>query len=241
MPLLDHFHPPLSQKRRWESFHSAWATALADNLNEKWLPEGFVAEEMVTIGGRVEIDVAPWDESEPTAEAGARAATLTRKTWTPPPPTQTMPAIFPDSIAVNILRTEGGPTLVAAVELVSPSNKDRADHRRAFAMKCGDALCRGIGLVIVDIVTSRRANLHDELIDLLQADPTLRMADGSSIYATAYHPVRRGERAEIDLWQYRLAVGENLPTMPLGLSGIDIVPLDLDSTYRDVCRRRLID
>jgi hypothetical protein len=43
MPLLDHFHPPLSQRRHWESFHSAWASALADALNEEWLPEGFFA------------------------------------------------------------------------------------------------------------------------------------------------------------------------------------------------------
>jgi hypothetical protein len=58
MPLLDHFHPPLSQRRHWESFHSAWATALVDALNEDWLPEGYFAEEMITVGGRVEIDVA---------------------------------------------------------------------------------------------------------------------------------------------------------------------------------------
>ena len=25
MPLLDHFHPPLSDERHWESFHAAWA------------------------------------------------------------------------------------------------------------------------------------------------------------------------------------------------------------------------
>jgi hypothetical protein len=241
MPLLDHFHPPLSGKRHWESFHAAWATALADNLNEKWLPDGYVAEETVTIGGRVEIDVATWDERESTAQGGSPAATLTRKIWTPPAPTQTMPGSFPDSISVQVLRTEGGPTLVAEVELVSPSNKDRAEHRRAFAMKCGHALHRGIGLVIVDIVTSRHANLHDELIELLQANASFRMPTGTSIYAAAYHPLRRDDRAEIDLWKCPLALGDQLPTMPLGLSGVDIVPLELDSTYRDVCRRRLID
>jgi hypothetical protein len=25
MPLLDHFRPPLSGSRHWESFHAAWA------------------------------------------------------------------------------------------------------------------------------------------------------------------------------------------------------------------------
>jgi hypothetical protein len=240
MPLLDHFHPPLSQRRHWESIHAAWATALADNLNEKWLPDGYVAEETVTVGGRVELDVATWDERE-VADRGSRATTLTRKTWTPPAPTQSMAAIFPDSISVQIHRDEGGPTLVAVVELISPSNKDRPGHRRAFAMKCGHALQRGIGLVIVDIVTSRHVNLHNELIDLLQADASLHMPDAASIYAVAYHPVRRDDRAEIDVWKCPLALDGELPTMPLGLSGIDIVPLDLDSTYRDVCRRRLID
>ena len=30
MPLLDHFHPPLSERRHWEAFHSRWAGAIAD-------------------------------------------------------------------------------------------------------------------------------------------------------------------------------------------------------------------
>jgi hypothetical protein len=33
MPLRDHFHPPLSTRRYWHSFHQAWATYLASDLN----------------------------------------------------------------------------------------------------------------------------------------------------------------------------------------------------------------
>src|SRR4051794_1765724 len=58
MPLLDHFHPPLSAERRWESFHSNWATKLADTLTERWLPPNYIAEEHVHLGPSVEIDVA---------------------------------------------------------------------------------------------------------------------------------------------------------------------------------------
>ena len=29
MPLLDHFHAPLSPQRHWESFHVNWAGAIA--------------------------------------------------------------------------------------------------------------------------------------------------------------------------------------------------------------------
>jgi len=44
MPLLDHFHPPLNRQRSWESFHSNWATRLADAINAQ-LPPDFFAEE----------------------------------------------------------------------------------------------------------------------------------------------------------------------------------------------------
>lgn len=56
MPLLDHFRPPLSQRRHWDSFHGAWAEAIAANLNQSLLPERFVAEARVKLGGQVEID-----------------------------------------------------------------------------------------------------------------------------------------------------------------------------------------
>ena len=33
MPLVDHFHPPVSRTHSWESFHSRWVVTLADALN----------------------------------------------------------------------------------------------------------------------------------------------------------------------------------------------------------------
>jgi hypothetical protein len=47
MPLLDHFRPPLSRQRHWDSFHGAWAEAMAVSLNQS-LPEQFVAEARVS-------------------------------------------------------------------------------------------------------------------------------------------------------------------------------------------------
>ena len=46
--------------------------------------------------------------------------------------------------------------LVAVVELVSPSNKDRPESRRAFAAKTAAYLQRGVGLIILDIVTGQQ-------------------------------------------------------------------------------------
>ena len=86
MPLLDHFHPPLSSQRHWESFHTTWASALADALNERWLPEGYFAEEQVHPSARVEIDVATFEESTPRVADRSREGTavLTRELWSPP-------------------------------------------------------------------------------------------------------------------------------------------------------------
>src|SRR5205823_1875740 len=160
MPLQDHFRPPLFPRRHWESFHVNWAGAMADALNEDLLPEGYFAEEHAHAGARIEIDVATFSE-EPVAESNGGVAT---KTYAPPKPTLSIPAAFPDEFQVRVYESEGGSRLVAGVELISPANKDRKSHRRAFAAKCAGYLAQGIAVIVIDVVTSRRANLHTEIM-----------------------------------------------------------------------------
>src|SRR5262245_66692343 len=84
MPLLDQFHPPLSERRPWESFHTTWASTLADVLNRDLLPPGYIALEQVHAGAAVEIDVANLAErAAPAAANGGGTATATRTVWTP--------------------------------------------------------------------------------------------------------------------------------------------------------------
>lgn len=61
MPLLDHFHAPLHPQRRWEAFHSRWASAIADALNADLLPPDYFAEPETHAAGRVKIDVAAFE------------------------------------------------------------------------------------------------------------------------------------------------------------------------------------
>ena len=155
MPLLDHFHPPLGQQRHWESFHGQWAGSLAHCLNTGLLPPGYFAEMQVALaGGRVEVDVATLEESAGEAasapgssSAQGAVATLAAPVWAPPAPVVELEAIFPDEVEVLVFTSEGGPTLVGAIELVSPRNKDRPDARRAFAIKCLAYLQQGVGLL----------------------------------------------------------------------------------------------
>jgi hypothetical protein len=240
MPLLDHFRPPLSTQRHWESFHAAWAGALADFLNEEWLPEGYFAEEQVHPSARVEIDVATFEEShaDRLANNDAPVATLQSKVWAPPAPTMTIPVDFPERFEVKVFRAEGGPTLVAAIELVSPGNKDRSEHRRAFTTKCANYLYHGISLVIIDIVTTRQANLHDELVQLVCTEGADARPPDTSLYAAAYWPRQRRDGGLIDIWTAVLSLGNSFPTLPLAISSELCIPLDLDATYADACHRR---
>jgi hypothetical protein len=236
MPLLDHFHPPLSTNHSWESFHSNWATRIADAVNAQ-LPAEFFAEEH-THFGRVEIDVATFEHERPAAHRnGSSVAVAEPRVWAPTTADVTVPAVFPDSFQVKVFNTTAGPTLVAVIELVSPGNKDRAEERRAFAVKSASYLHQGISLIIVDVVTNRGGNLHNETARTFSDDSRLMMTD-ADLYAVAYRPVLREERSEIDVWMHRLAVGQSLPTLPLRLTGDLFVPVDLESTYTEACRRR---
>ena len=238
MPLLDHFHPPLSERRPWESFHATWASTLADHLNQRVLPAGFIALEQLHAGAAVEIDVGAFTEPLAPPDKGGGTATTLRTVWTPATEPLILPASFPPGCTVEILATEGGRSLVAAIELVSPANKDRAGTRRLFAAKCATYLSRGIGLIVVDVVTSRQGNLHNELIELVGLEAGFRLPVEQSLYAVAYRPLHEAGAGRIETWPAALSVGQPLPTLPLSLEAELCLPVDLEAAYAEACQRR---
>lgn len=237
MPLLDHFHAPIHPSRPWESFHARWANSIADAL-QQILPPRYVSEIQIHLGSNVEADVAEFehppepDESSPNGSGG-----VALQTWAPPAPPLTMAAEFPDEIEVQVRDMLNDARLVAVVELVSPGNKDRDGARRGFAAKCVAYLQRGIGLIVADIVTARRANLHNEVIRLLGTGEQYLLPEEASLYSVAYRPARRGKENQIDLWPVGLAVGGTLPLLPLALRGTRAVPVDLEKTYTEARER----
>lgn len=244
MPLLDHFHPPLETQRHWESFHGRWAALIAETLDQGLLPAGYFAEIQVHVGS-IQVDVAAFQGGSPLrpsprngegTDPGGGTATLIAPAWAPPVPDLTMPALVPDEIEVQVF-SESARDLVAAIELVSPGNKDRPEARRAFAAKCDVYLQRRVGLILVDVVTSRRANLHDELVRLRGHDEAFLFPDPPAIYAAAYRPVDRKPAPQVDAWLARLAVGGTLPTLPLVLREDVCLPIDFEATYMEVRRR----
>ena len=114
MPLYDHFHEPLASHRGWQSFHSAWATYVAEDLNER-LPAQYFAEPTAQFA--IEIDVATWEEpgGPPRTMDGAIDS------YAPSAPALTLPFVpLTDVVEVRIFRSEGGPVLAGAVELRLP-------------------------------------------------------------------------------------------------------------------------
>src|SRR5947199_9574044 len=103
MPLLDHFHPPVSERRSWEGFHGLWAAALVEKLNRDVLAEEFFADMQVHIGSQVEVDIATLNESPAAGErAGAGVTTTLATVWAPPATDLTFPVVFPDDIEVQV-------------------------------------------------------------------------------------------------------------------------------------------
>lgn len=238
MPLLDHFHPPLSQRRHWDSFHGAWAEAMAISLNQSLLPDQFVAEARIKLGGQIEIDVGTFAEegTPPSAESGGVAV------WAPPKPLATAPLAFQDAdlFEVQVFSEEEGPRLVAAIELVSPANKDRPANRRMFAVKCASYLQSGVSVIVVDVVTERSGNLHGELLQLLQVPITTPGQGAHDLYAAAHRAVSAPQGLHLETWAHLLSLGDALPTLPLWLQPDLCIPLDLDASYQAACVARRI-
>jgi hypothetical protein len=241
MPLLDHFHRPIYPLHGWETFHARWAVALLDMLNRLLPPQRYLAEVQIHIGSHIEADVAEFELPPPViAEHGNGSeggVAVQVETWAPPVAVQTVDIVFPDDIEVQVFDLRDGKRLVGVIELVSPGNKDRAEERRVFAAKCVAYLQRGIGLIVVDIVTTRSGNLHHEVLDLLgQAEGSVLPAD-TALYAAAYRPAHRSGKNQLDLWPTALALGQPLPLLPLGLRGAFFVPVDLEATYMEARQR----
>jgi hypothetical protein len=240
MPLRDHFRPPVSKRSSWEGFHGGWPMRIVEELAPR-LPDGFVAEPRVHLGSFYEIDVCTFDrqeEDEPDFGSSRESNVgLVTAPQAAPAPILTLDAEFPEEYAYEVLvfDLERDRRLVAAVEIVSPANKDRPESRQLFVAKCFNLLRNDVCLSIIDLVTIRQFNLYTELLAFLnRRDPAFNPPPPT--YAVTCRKRQVGRETKLDTSSFPLTIGQPLPSLPMWLSEKLTVTLDLEASYEETCR-----
>ncbi len=239
MPLRDHFRAPVNDRHAWDELHGQWPAMMVLQLARQ-LPPAYIAAPKIHLGGSVEIDGAAFHVDDSPAEsgpidAGGAAATAL---WTATEPTLRVETDLPDvdEYEVRVYDVARGRRLVAAVELVSPSNKDRPETRQAFVAKCAALLQQNVSVAIIDLVTTRDFNLYAELLAFLGRTDSSVTVPPTSLYAVACRGTRPRKRWQFEAWHHPLTIGQPLPPLPLWLAADLAVTLDLETTYESTCR-----
>jgi hypothetical protein len=238
MPLRDHFRSPLDDLHSWDGLHGMWPAMIVRQLIEV-LPEPYFAVPGVHLGTLYEIEVGTFHDPLPESkgmEDGENGVAVA--TYAPPKPTLTLEPRLPnqDVYDVRIYDNRRNRRLVAAIEIVSPSNKDRPENRSTFVAKVAALLKNNVSVSIVDVVSTSNFNLYAELMAFLQSvDPALG-DEPPPMYAATLRLRNEDGRRMMDNWYHPLAIGQPLPTLPIWLKETWAIALDLESSYEETCR-----
>jgi len=230
MPLLDHFRPPAEIRAPWASLGTIWVSKVMAHLNKVLPGDRYLALAKVYLGSEAEADISEFEMPGDWASSNDFGGLATLAA----PPVVTIDAAIPDEFEVEVKDTREGMALVAVIEFISPSNKDREESRRQLVSKTKTYLDLGVGVILIDVVTNRSANLHNELVSVLKGKSAARLGAGST-YVAGYRPLRVGDKWTIDMWPYSVPVGSKLPPVPLALKGGPLIPIDLEATYTEAC------
>lgn len=215
-----------------------WPAVIVQQLL-RTLPEPYFAEPGVHLGSLYEVDIGTYREpSAEVAESDIEEGGVALATYAPPKPTLTMEPHLPDQdvYEVRIYDSRRNRHLVAAVEIISPSNKDRPENRRAFASKVIQLLKNNVSVSIVDIVSTKDFNLYDQLLEPLEVtDPAIGLPP-SPMYAATLRTRYEEKRRVMDTWYYPLPLGEPFPTLPIWLKETAAISLELEASYEETCR-----
>jgi len=234
MPLRDHFRSPVNDSHSWDEIHGQWPGEIVRDLSTI-LPTGFRAAPRVHLGSAFEVDVSTYDLDSRNADTAASGTS----TLAALAPTLTVEADLTeqDEYEVRIYDVNRSRRLAAALEIVSPSIKDRPEGREVFVGKVASLLQQGVSVSPVDPVSVRQANLYAELLTLLgRSDPALAPT-APPLYAVTLRSRKPPKRRPLlDAWFYPMTVGQTLPTLPIWLSPDLRVMLPLETSYQETCR-----
>ena len=201
-------------------------------MGQARLPTGYRAyigsAPLLAVGApinRSAVGVRSWSPSEATSSPGPALGE-----------TGDSPSEPDDEIAVATLDPETAVyverqgRLIAAIEVISPRNKDRPIARSAYLARYLGYLLDGAHLVIVDV---HRRPIGFSFADQIATELHLEQPPVPPPMAVSYRvgePTAAGGRL-LAIWRRQLTVGDALPAIPLPLTSDQEVILELDQTY----------
>ena len=235
MPLHD-----WTDERGWDSVHPFWLAYLIEWIQPR-LPEGYKA----LLGGVPAL----------TVESGNGKPDVSVRKWGPEMPAKVVATDTgrrPDLEANAVFRLDPQRAvhidfhgqLIAAIEIVSPRNKDRADAKETYSNRYLGYLRLGVHLMVVDVLPRPKGFSFSDaitnglgLLDLAPLPPPF----AASYRVGEVVPVGNDMGSLVALWRRSLQVGQPLPTLPLPLNVHSAVSIDLEETYHRAAKRAYLD
>ena len=209
----------------FHSFHQDWTIEICRTLNRGILPDGYMAMADLKVGG-FEPDVAASRLREPPTHGGVAVAA------SPPRTRQVSRAkSYPEAYTRKanriVIRHRHGP-LVAAIEVLSPGNKNNKNGIASFVSKMVDFLRNDINVVAIDLFPPGSRDpegIHKVIWDEFVGLPVEPRPANKPLTIASY------DAGELTAYVDPIAVGELLPDAPLFLAPGWYVNIPLEQTY----------
>jgi hypothetical protein len=217
----------------FHAFHLAWIGEMQKSLNGGILPEGFYAMAEQHAGETIP-DVLALHTSDsdagPLPEPNEGVATLTKTR--PKVDSRLTATSSPKGKRRTIaIRHVSHHRVVALVEIVSPANKDRKAHVAAFVNKMVAALQLGIHVLLIDLFPPGKhdpGGMHGAVWDRFEPDTENASPEGQP-FALASYTGGKPAKGYVSF----VALGDELPAVPLFLTPERFVSLELEPTYAE--------
>jgi hypothetical protein len=213
----------------FHDFHQDWTIELRRALNAGRLPAGYVALADQQTGGPIP-DVLTLNRRPKST--GIREPAGGLAVATAPPQARFIVELEEDTYArranrIRIQHRHG--VVVAVIEIVSPGNKSSWNALRTFVRKASDLISQGIHLLVVDLFPPSDHDpqgIHKAIWDEF-ADRPFELPADKQLTVVAYRAVPT-KTAYVE----PVAVGDDLPGLPIFLTEDEYIPAPLEETYR---------
>jgi hypothetical protein len=235
MPLHD-----WTDERGWDSVHPVWLTYLVEWIRPR-LPEGYKA----FLGGVPALTVA----------SGNGKPDVSVRQGGPKPAAETVAGstgVFEPDLEVSVaIRLDPQPAvhidfhgqLIAAIELVSPRNKDRASAKETYTNRYLGYLRLGVHLMLVDVLPRPKSfSFSDAITGALGLELPPLPPPFVAVYRVGeVVPVGDEMGSLVALVRRPLRAGQPLPVLPLPLNVHNAVGIDLEATYQRAAQMAYLD